>query len=143
MIVRSQWALLIVAAADGEFLTPMQLQKSVFLISRRLSVEKESLDYVFEGDDYGPVSLDLYRDMGLLRDQGLVFVTQKYFREYAATVKGYRFATELCEQLEERDISYIERVVVWVRSQSCAQLIASICKAFPEYAAACMFNLED
>src|SRR5436190_18669612 len=73
------WTLLVISAADSRGLSPVQLQKSLFLLERRLSEEApaEKLGesfYEFVPYNYGPFDVKVYQDAEALEERGLVTI---------------------------------------------------------------------
>jgi uncharacterized protein len=139
------WILLTIAAARGESLSPVQLQKSLFLIERNLTgAQRRTRDfYKFTPYDYGPFDSTIYRDAGKLESEGYVSIIQTgngSYREYAATPDGLRNASELRQQLDEVALDYLDRVVEWTRKLSFGELVSSIYKAYPEMAVNSVFR---
>ena len=61
-MTRQDWLLLVLAAADGKPLSPLQLQKSLFLVGYDLARLVGSDFYTFRPFDYGPFDAAVYRD---------------------------------------------------------------------------------
>src|SRR5438046_264312 len=133
---KKDWTLLVIAAAEGSGLQPVQLQKSLFLLSRRLSpVRLDTGDfYAFEVYDYGPFCWEVYSDAELLQREGLIDIDhpeQRRYREYRITEAGREKARELRISLAPEAGTYLDAVVGWVRSLSFNDLVDAIYKAFP------------
>ena len=60
-MTRQDW-LLLVLAADGKTFSPLQLQKSLFLVGYDLAKLVGSDFYTFRPFDYGPFDATVYRD---------------------------------------------------------------------------------
>ena len=108
---RADLLLKIIAAAEGQPLTPAQLQKVAFLLGMERSDYMPDDYYQFRKYDYGPFSDEVYRDAEQLEREGkiIIFVNSKGgWREYAATVKGFT----------TRDSRYARNRIVIHRGQS-------------------------
>ena len=123
----------IIAAADGEKVTPAQLQKVAFLVGMEFAEDLPNDYYLFEKYDYGPFSADVFRDAEELEREGKIAISvhpRGGWREYAATVRGSR--------IDLKDIpaemkSFIEDKVSWARGLSFQQLVREVYIQFPEY----------
>lgn len=131
------WTLLVIASAAGRPLTPVQLQKSLFLISRNLSPEHLRVEsfYIFKPYDYGPFNQQIYNDAQQLRDEGYIIIDPDdgvRYRDYAATLPGLERSSELQRQLDGPTSEYLDAVVNWVRSLSFKALVQAIYKHYPD-----------
>ena len=131
----SDWTFLVVAAADGKPLSPVQLQKSLFLLSRNLTpaqLQRDSL-YDFQPYDYGPFDSTVYRDGEALASADLLMIGDGFnHRTYCATPLGIKKARELRQLLDSRAASYLDEVVNWVLRQGFGDLVRAIYKSYPE-----------
>ncbi|MYD10277.1 MAG: hypothetical protein F4X02_09570 [Chloroflexi bacterium] len=130
---RTDLLLKIIAAAEGEPLTPAQLQKVAFRLGMECSSYMPDDYYQFRKYDYGPFSAEIYRDAERLERDGKIRISinpKGGWREYAATVRGY--TTEL-EDLPEEVSSFITENVNWARSLTFQQLVRAIYKDYPEF----------
>lgn len=131
------WTLLVIAAAKGHSLTPVQLQKALFLIARNLTSTQRhtAFFYDFRPYDYGPFDAEVYRDAERLRAEGLVIIDPSggvAYRDYTVTAAGVERASILRSQLESSVCDYLDRVVAWVRSLSFNALVQAIYRDYPE-----------
>ena len=140
---RADWNLLVLAAAKGQPLSPVQFQKSLFLLSRRLpsDVLGEPL-YNFEPYNYGPFDAMVYTDAVRLSLVGLASVqaSTRGWTEYSATPEGIAKADELVSQLPPDVVSYVERAVGWDTAQPFASLVQAVYRAYPEMKANSIFQ---
>ncbi len=123
----------IIAAADGEKVTPAQLQKVAFLVGMEFPQGVPSDYYEFQKYDYGPFSADVYRDAEQLEREGKIMISVHQrggWREYAVTVRGSR--TDL-KDIPKDVSSYITDTVRWARELSFPQLVREIYLRFPAY----------
>ena len=133
---RKDFLLLVVAAGKEKPLTPVQLQKSLFLISEANLPEAPNPLYEFEPYHYGPFDSGIYADAGILKEEGLVVRTpsdQGDWIETAITSDGLSKATSLEKGLPDATADYIREVVHWVQSQSFSGLLRAIYSAYPRY----------
>ena len=126
-----EWTLLVIAEAYGESLSPVQLQKALFLIGENLTLEGF---YRFDPYDYGPFCKTVYSDAISLASDGLVTINDPSpagFKTYAATPTGIDRAARFRPALSPEDQEYLTRVVEWVRRLSFKDLVVAIYKAYP------------
>ena len=72
MIEHDRDLVLVIAQEIGEVITPIQLQKAVFLVSREELEGLRKPRYRFRPYHYGPFSKEIYVDAEELHEQGLV-----------------------------------------------------------------------
>jgi uncharacterized protein YwgA len=139
------WTLLVIAAGKGSTLTPVQLQKSLFLLSRNLTRTQLQVAefYSFKAYDYGPFNAQIYSDAKQLRDEGLVIIDPMdgaRYRDYSATVPGLTSAEQLRTELGAEVRDYLDEVVAWTRSLSFDALVRAIYRDYPEMKANSVFR---
>lgn len=133
---RKDWLLLVIAAADGQELTPAQLQKTAFLLAEKQRDAVSDDFYEFEPYHFGPFCLDVYRDAETLENQGLIAIhinRTGRWQEYRATVDGLNRAVVLKESTNENAVQFIQNLVVWARSLSFQELIKHIYQKYPDF----------
>ncbi len=130
---RTDLLLRIITSADGEPVTPVQLQKVAFYIWKEYPDRLPDDFYNFRKYDYGPFSADIYHDAEKLEDDGLVSISLNQrggWREYAATAQG------LNSDLSDipRDVSkFIDEKVQWARGLTFQELVRALYEQFPQY----------
>lgn len=140
---RKEWTLLAIASAQGESLSPVQLQKTLFLLGRVYPSEVGPDFHRFQPYNYGPFSPTVYHDASQLESDGLVCILRHSGRswvEYAATPKGLAQGEELEKMAPEPVASYLKAVVGWARSLSFPQLVRAIYKMDPAQRANSVFQ---
>jgi hypothetical protein len=133
---KKDWALMTLSLAGGRPLTPVQLQKSLFLLGENVRPALPEDFYVFAPYNYGPFCQDIYQDVELLASEGLVTITrdpQYGYALYAATPQGVTQGQTQWQKLEERYQQYAKSVVDWVLPLSFSQLVSAIYKKYPNY----------
>ncbi len=133
-MTRKEWLLLVLEAAEGENLTPVQLQKSLFLVGKLLGAEKEGGFYEFIPYDYGPFAKDVYSDAESLEREQLVRIDRipaRRWKEYSATPRTLNEAAAIEADAKLRD--NVRKIVKWTRSLPFPELVRSIYKHFPAY----------
>lgn len=134
-VSRKNWALLVLALVGGGALSPVQLQKSLFLIGKKMSKLMPNDFYSFEPDNYGPFCGQIYDDVRALASEGLVSVSRASgnYLQYAATEQGIARSKAICGMLPTEAVEYAKQLVRWVRAQSFRGLVSAIYREFPEY----------
>ena len=132
-MTRQDVLLRILAAAEGDPLTPAQLQKVTFLVSEECKEALPDDFYEFENHHYGPLCLEIYRDAQALQSMGLAAIglnDRGGWKEYAATYKG----VVASETHEQNSIAvYIREKVSWAMKLSFQELVRAIYIQYPEY----------
>jgi len=111
---RRDWTLLVLAAAGGKPLTPVQLQKTLFLLEKKLPEAIGDDYYDFAPYHYGPFDSTVYDDARALRDEGLAVIgppAHGRWSEYAATPAAIEAADRIRSQMSERTATYIKTLV--------------------------------
>lgn len=133
---RALWTLLAISVANGKTLSPVQVQKSLFLLGRMLPDEVGDLFQSFTPYNYGPFCLEIYQDAEKLSSKELITITRPLGQrqvEYRATPKGLELAKELQKEVPERALQYLNKVVKWARELSFQELVRVIYSIFPEF----------
>jgi hypothetical protein len=135
-MMRRDLIVMVLAAAGGRPYTPVQLQKSVFLITRNVpGIISEGQPFTFSPYDYGPFDASVYWEAEALRDTGEAIITLSTngrWKTYAASQLGIRRGTELMAALPPPVREYIHTIAEWVLAQSFGSLVRSIYEAYPE-----------
>jgi hypothetical protein len=136
-IKKQDWTLLAVALAGGQPLSPVQLQKSVFLLQELLPSDQIAEEnYEFVPHNYGPFCSEVYADASALADAGLVSIVPvpgERYTEYVASPTCVRQGEALARTLHPEVSGYARRIVDWVRSQSFRSLVSAIYERYPQY----------
>lgn len=133
---KKDWTLLAITFADGMPLSPVQLQKSVFLFGDLLPDEVLPEDfYEFEPYNYGPFCSEVYRDAEALAEEGLVQISLsgQGYSQYSATQNGIAERDRLCGLLAEDIAGYARQLIEWVRAQTFRGLVSEIYRRYPQY----------
>ena len=139
------WTLLVIASAQGRPLSPVQLQKALFLLGRNLSTQQlhTSDFYEFRAYDYGPFNQQVYIDAQTLRDEGLIVIDPNAgvrYRDYGATPAGLEAARKLRQPLNSDVTAYLDKVVTWVGALSFTALVKAIYRDYPDMKANSVFR---
>jgi uncharacterized protein YwgA len=137
MLTPKDWTLMVIAAARGRAVEPVQLQKALFLLSRQLTPSQLRVRrfYDFAPYDYGPFSREVYDDAEQLEREGLIHVErppQARFNLYAATEAGLERAAQLNAQLSAPVRVHLRSVVDWATSLTFTELVSAIYTAYPD-----------
>lgn len=132
---RTDWLLLTIAAGKGAGLTPVQLQKSLFLLGRFLPQDVGPSYYRFIPYNYGPFCVDVYRDAEKLEREGLVNIPRPEgnLPTYRVAKVGEDRARRVARMLSLQQSEYVRRVVEWTQSLSFPALVRAIYQQFPEF----------
>lgn len=139
MITPRDWTLLVIAEAGTRSVQPVQLQKSLFLISQNLKKPDLTTDpdhfYLFRAYDYGPFCGAVYDDAEILETEGLVEIQHPpatRYKLYRITPSGTARASELRLILSKQALDYLGGVVKFTQNVSFNDLVSAIYKAYPE-----------
>lgn len=131
----------LLAVAAGRSLTPVQLQKSLFLISQGLP-GGEGPSYEFDAYHYGPFNAAIYRDAEELQEDGLVIRVPTQPGGWAVTLITLDGA-EQAAALRKNDpdlADQVDAVVNEVQSLSFGALLTRIYRDHPAYAKNSVFQ---
>lgn len=136
---RSDWTLLALAAAKGRPLSPVQLQKVLFLLGKKGKVKGEF--YAFSPYNFGPFSADIYKDAEALAAQGLAQIDRnepgRPWALYSATPEGLEQAATV--KVDDGTRAYVQALVDWAKRLSFQQLVSAVYREFPEQRANSIF----
>jgi uncharacterized protein len=130
------WLLLFLAGnGHEEPLDPIRIQKGMFLLSMR-GPQRDL--YTFKPYDWGPFSSDIYHDLDVLEDAGLVLseaAPGRTWRLYRTSIEGTRLAREFADGMGEANVRWLLDTRRFVTERSFLRLLQDIYAAYPEYAA--------
>ena len=133
---KEQVVLAALASAAGEVFTPVQIQKLLFLLEKRLWPNHKLGPYFdFAAYDYGPFDADVYVVLENLQKKGLVEIFNKphlRWNKYKSTTKGAAEGEAVLQSLGENVRNYFQALSEFVRRLSFAELVGAIYKAYPE-----------
>ncbi len=136
MSSRTDWLVLALAEAEGGALSPVQVQKALFVFSKGAAGNLSSDSfYNFEPYNYGPFDSMIYADLERLQVRGLVNILNPGAgaqRRYSITQQGLSHATSIRSE-DPRHASFMRDVVLWVQRQSFSDLVRAIYQRWPEY----------
>lgn len=131
-VSRSDILLAILAAADGEELSRVQLQKVAFLLSEEFKDRLPVDFYKFDKYDYGPFCIDIYNDTEMLLYWE--WIRTKPSVESNATTYHITEQIHLDDFPLDEDIKqFIKDTVAWVADMSFGELVRAIYLLYPEF----------
>lgn len=135
MADRHDWLLQALAHQKDGRLTPVQVQKIMFLMKMEAGRKVGRKFYDFEPYNYGPFCADIYRDLESLRDQGLLEINNlgRSWSAYSITDKGRGAARDAQQHLNDKAIDYLGKVTDWVTSLTFVELLRAIYAKYPKY----------
>ncbi len=140
---KEDWLLLMLKCAGPHGLSPVQLQKALFMIGREAPQATGQDYYAFQPHNYGPFDANAYRDAEALARQGLVVITPEpgqSWATYSVSPEGGRRAETASKELSAEVLKYAQDVASWIREMSFAQLVRAIYARYPEYRANSVFR---
>ena len=134
---RYDWPLLALYVAEAGKLSPVQVQKTLFLFAENMP---EAIDaqhaYNFIPYHYGPFDAAIYRDLKYLIASGFVQSgSDAVGKDFSITSRGKDRINELL-QAEPRiapATTYMTTLTEWVKSLTFEALIKSIYRAYPHF----------
>ena len=135
-MTRHDWLLLVLAAAEGDALSPLQLQKSLFLVGHGLAGLVSTDFYDFQSHAYGPFAASIYHDAEDQQLQGFVAIRPhpRTKREFSLTPAGSNQVKMLVAELHTDAVRYYCEIVQWVQSQTFQELTQAVYEQFPAFA---------
>jgi hypothetical protein len=136
MVDRKDVLLAALALSYSRSLTPVQVQKAMFLISAEAKHAAPNRFYQFEKYNYGPFCADIYSDLAEFEAKNLLTVDQvqnRKVRVYRLTEDGAKVAAASQARLNPQLAAYLSSVVAWITSLSFPDLVREIYRKYPEY----------
>jgi hypothetical protein len=140
---RSDILLAVLAAANGQFYTPVQLQKALFLVADNLPSIFKGKCFEFVPHNYGPFDSGIYSEAEDLREKGLAVIERSPYgrwKIYSSSRDGITRGNEILEAMPTDRRDYILKISEWVRGLSFSELVRSIYDAYPEMKANSIFQ---
>jgi uncharacterized protein len=126
--------MLAIGLAKGRGLSPVQLQKVLFLLGKELPFEVGQNFYNFRPYNYGPFNKAVYQDAEALSYAGYVSIANLgRLDEYSATPEGLNYAEQIKQSAPPRGVEYLSKVVEWAQSLTFSALVRAIYQKYPEY----------
>jgi len=139
---RSDRTALALALAGDRGLTPVQLQKAVFLLQELVPAQADR--YCFTPHNYGPFCGEVYDDARNLQANGVVSISERGasgYPEYRITADGQEsVSARSADGLNQEEVAHARRIVEWVQRQSFRGLVSAIYERWPEYRVKSVFR---
>ena len=132
---RSELTLAALASAGGKKFTPVQIQKLLFLIDRRIPAQVGGPFFAFRPYDYGPFDEAVYAEIEALAAGKMVEILKDEnlrWKKYRPTDDGLRRGNEILAGLEPSVARYITSLSEYIMRLSFAQLVSAVYAAYPE-----------
>jgi hypothetical protein len=123
------------AAGDGATYSPVQIQKLLFLVDKKIPWAFDGPHFNFVPYEYGPFDVCIYSNLAALSIGGFVEIVREpelRWHRYRLTPKGLIKGHEILGKLEEPARKFIYELNKFVLGLSFGELIASIYKAYPD-----------
>lgn len=134
---REDWLLLVLTSAEGDSLSPVQLQKSLFLLGQLMPKKVGKNYYNFKPYHYGPFDPAIYSDAESPAMSDLVTIERipgRGWASYSATPAGLQKGKKLEKQVREKNVlNNLKTVVTWTRKLSFQELVRTIYHYFPAF----------
>jgi len=140
---RRDITLLVIESAGAEGLSPIQIQKGIFLIGESHLSELPSDFYEFYPYNYGPFCEEVYHDADALVEEGMVFnmpVGGQSWSRYVIAPKGRDRAEAIRNEDVGELVQYIKAIVEWVGSLTFSELLRAIYAKYPDYSVNSVFQ---
>lgn len=117
----------------NEIFSPVQIQKLLFLIDKKLHNELEGPYFDFKPYHYGPFDKGIYLRLDALHLLGKVdLIKNGRLTCYKLTNKGLEEGKKLFENLSEESKKKIKALTNFVKNLSFSELVSAIYKTYPE-----------
>ena len=143
MLTRQDWLLLALSKSPGGAMSPVQIQKALFLFSQEVGGSIGPEFYSFEPYDYGPFDAAIYVDLRRMMTVGHVrgeWSLSRGWKNYATTNSGRKAALIIENDADARLTEFLGRIVVWVKGRSFSDLLRSVYAAYPDFAVNSVFR---
>jgi len=125
----------VIAAAGNKGLTPVQLQKSIFLLQKSFPKTIGAL-YNFTPYNYGPFNPEIYTDADKLCSESLVTkrkVNHFSWSKYYILKAGIENTQSIKDNIDADIQSFIEKLISWIQKLKFSELTSFIYTKYPEY----------
>ena len=142
-VPREIWPLMVLACAPGHVLSPVQMQKALFLMGEQAKDQVGEEFYQFVPHNYGPFSADICRDIDALVQEGKAARVPSHspnWSSYGLTDAGLERGKSEITALDEGTVTYLKEVVAWIFRKDFPDLLRAIYAAYPDYAVNSVFR---
>ena len=143
MLTRQDWLLLALSKSPGGAMSPVQIQKAMFLFGQEAGDTVGTDFYSFQPYDYGPFDAAIYADLRRMTSLGHVrgeWSQGRSWKIWTITGHGRNAALALETDADARLAEYLGRVVTWATGKSFPELLRSVYAAYPEFAVNSVFR---
>jgi len=123
---RKGWPLLAIAVSGGSGLSPVQLQRSLFLVCQKREEQVGPGFYEFESHGSGPASATLYADIdALVAEEYIVkeWMPESSCSTFRLSDAGRARAADFRRKMKKEALEGLEDAVAWVKEQSYLELV--------------------
>lgn len=126
----------------GEYMEPIQIQKTMFKFSMESGARKKEL-YPFIPYNWGPCSMEIYDDLSRLREESLIeFVPSgREWNVYHMTKKGEEKSAGLRISAESKLVGKLAQIREYVVERDFETLLSDIYEDYPEFARESLFKV--
>ena len=132
---KKEIVLAVLAAAEGAIHSPVQIQKLLFLIDKKIPNLINGPYFIFKPYSYGPFDVDIYNLLEeLAQEEDVEIISNPNLRwaKYRLTTNGQKKGIKILNTLNKEAVEYIKILSSFVRNLSFAELVSTIYKEFPE-----------
>ena len=143
MLTRQDWLLLALSKSPDGRMSPVQIQKALFLFGQEAGGLIGTKFYSFKPYDYGPFDAAIYDDLRRMKNEGHVgeeWRPGRNWKDYMITEAGQNVASGLDKDGESRLTEFLGRIVEWVKARSFSDLLRSVYAAYPDFAVNSVFR---
>lgn len=140
---RKEIVLAALAGSNGEWFTPVQVQKLLFVMDRELADRIGGPYFEFAPYDYGPFDAAVYSTLEGLCLEGLVeieYSPNTRWSKYRLTLAGVEKGRCALETMPQEVCNFVRSLSEWVRSLSFAELVSAIYRRYPDMKAKSIFR---
>ena len=135
-MTRRDWLLLYCATKPSQSLSPLQIQKGLFLFAMEAGAPEDER-YEFTPYNYGPCSMEIYGDVRALADDGLLSESPAPATGYSLhslTPKGVEAADRLKAGANPGLLQGLAKAKTFVTERYFQQLLRDVYSKYPTYA---------
>ena len=134
-LTKTEIILASLASSNGATHTPIQVQKLLFLIDKKVADKLGGPFFNFTPYDYGPLDKEVYAVLSELANQNQVEIISNIelrWNKYRLTPEGQNLGCKILKGLSGDLSEYIEKLSAFIRSLSFVELVSVIYSAYPE-----------
>lgn len=123
------------AAGKGHIYTPVQVQKLLFLIDKKIPEMIQGPYFNFVPYAYGPFDIEIYsilEQLGATGDVEIIRDSAVRWSRYRLTHQGQEKGEIILGKLNAEISAYIKSLSTFVKSLTFAELVAAIYSEYPE-----------